>query len=224
VSDKCYTDPTYSLCFCWASYLSPTYNTKLSYNLRFPGQYYDAETGKHYNFNRDYDPVTGRYVQSDPIGLDGGMNGYAYVENNSIRNIDSLGTVLWRGGYFYAGGSRSGSGVTYLRFQLYQQGNCRNPWKVEVNVSTYTFSIGVPLSVSGGQVEFYSPDASCPANPYVFNGSFKAVWASFVVGTGYGIVKFQLGSMTSGWLRGWSGGIDASSGWAVGGGKVKSVQ
>ncbi len=65
--------------------------TKLSYNLRFPGQYYDAETGKHYNFNRDYDPVTGRYVQSDPIGLDGGMNGYGYVDNLPLSIYDILG-------------------------------------------------------------------------------------------------------------------------------------
>ena len=40
-------------------------------NLRFPGQYFDVETSTHYNINRDYNPVTGRYIQSDPIGFDG---------------------------------------------------------------------------------------------------------------------------------------------------------
>jgi len=63
----------------------------LSYNLRFPGQYYDQETGKHYNFNRDYDPSTGRYIQSDPIGLDGGMNGYGYVKLSPLDRSDLQG-------------------------------------------------------------------------------------------------------------------------------------
>ena len=59
--------------------------------LRFPGQYYDSETGLHYNYFRDYDPSTGRYVQSDPTGLLGGLNTYVYVLDNPIRLTDPLG-------------------------------------------------------------------------------------------------------------------------------------
>jgi RHS repeat-associated protein len=65
----------------------------LTNNLRLPGQYYDAETGMHYNWMRYYDPKTGRYVTSDPIGLAGGVNLYTYVKGNSIRWIDPWG--LW---------------------------------------------------------------------------------------------------------------------------------
>ena len=61
------------------------------YNLRFPGQYYDAETGLHYNMARYYNPVIGRYTQSDPIGLGGGINTYVYVKNSPLSMIDLKG-------------------------------------------------------------------------------------------------------------------------------------
>lgn len=79
-------------------------------NLRFPGQYYDAERGLHYNLIRDYHPMIGRYTQSDPIGLAAGINTFAYVDsvgkpsvepnlyqytgNNPVNRTDPLG-LFW---------------------------------------------------------------------------------------------------------------------------------
>jgi RHS repeat-associated protein len=64
---------------------------QFSFPLRFAGQYADKETNTHYNYFRDYDPGTGRYVEADPIGLAGGINGYTYALSNPLRNTDPYG-------------------------------------------------------------------------------------------------------------------------------------
>ena len=79
-------------------------------NLRFAGQYFDEETGLHYNYVRDYDPQTGRYVQSDPIGLNGGLKSYTCVGSNPINLTDFFGLMVPRG----TGGGGLGPGMQGL--------------------------------------------------------------------------------------------------------------
>jgi RHS repeat-associated protein len=59
--------------------------------VRFPGQYFDEETGLNYNVNRDYDSATGRYIESDPLGLRAGLSTYAYVGGDPIERMDPFG-------------------------------------------------------------------------------------------------------------------------------------
>jgi RHS repeat-associated protein len=111
--------------------------------LRFPGQYFDSETGTHYNYFRDYDPSIGRYVESDPIGLKGGLNTYGYVEADPLSNVDPRG--LRRGGgaskpntdvcsYYASTGSKFN-----CKYYFFAEGVCRGEEPV-VNTLTTLFT------------------------------------------------------------------------------------
>jgi RHS repeat-associated protein len=96
-SPRAVTSSTGTMLWQW-SYASnpfgentPTSSAGYTLNLRFPGQYFDAESGLSYNVNRDYEAATGRYVQSDPIGLGGGHSTYGYVGGRPLNSRDASG-------------------------------------------------------------------------------------------------------------------------------------
>jgi RHS repeat-associated protein len=77
--------------------LAPTTTGTTTNNLRFPGQYEDVETGTYYNYMRTYLPMVGRYGESDPIGLGGGMNLFAYSHVKPITRFDAFGLCDYMG-------------------------------------------------------------------------------------------------------------------------------
>ena len=84
----------------------------LTQGLRFPGQLHDSETALNQNWHREYNPMLGRYVQSDPIGLLGGINTYGYVAGNPLKYVDHKGLAYVPPGVEGHGSITFGPGVT----------------------------------------------------------------------------------------------------------------
>jgi RHS repeat-associated protein len=105
-----------------------------AFNQRFPGQYFNSETGKHYNYFRDYDPALGRYVESDLVGLRGGLNTYSYVLSNPLARFDSNGlmsiTIALGHGAMLVDPERPGQGAYFVPISS-GQGKCINQPKCE---------------------------------------------------------------------------------------------
>ena len=132
----------------WAAAFDPFGNVVadiglITNNLRFPGQYFDKETGLNYNGNRYYNPTMGRYTQPDPVGLMGGMNRYAYVEDNPINAIDPLGLKMYLAVIVSGGG-----GVGFV------SGEKGSIYAIDMqtgDVYSYTYvALGLGLGAGGG--------------------------------------------------------------------------
>jgi RHS repeat-associated protein len=96
--------------------------------IRFPGQWFQAESGLHQNWMRDYDPTTGRYIQADPLGLVDGASVYGYAGQNPGRYVDPRGEFIPA----WAAGAAAGAVVALLEELIRNdwQWNCVNWWVV----------------------------------------------------------------------------------------------
>ncbi len=117
--------------------------------LRFAGQYFDAETGLHDNYQRTYDPAAGRYLEPDPLGLAAGFDPYGYADGNPLLANDPLGLIL-----FAFDGTKNGSAPQ----GVYDQSNV---WKFFDNYDDPNkwYMTGVGLDDPGSGIRTNALDA-----------------------------------------------------------------
>jgi len=170
-------------------------NSTVVNHLRLPGQYYDEETGLHYNYHRYYDPRTGRYLRADPIGLSGGINIHLYALNNPINIIDMLG--LWYIDFNvtvgFVGGITAGVMVSDKGAYPYIGGGLMTGPGASVTYSPYDPIPGETVALQGGcwggfqygdltsgsDIEYWELGLVTPGASLTGFYVFEDIWSSF---------------------------------------------
>jgi len=155
----------------------------------------DHRQATHYNYFRDYDPSLGRYVESDPIGLRGALNTYAYVKNNPLHSVDPRGLVNWKG-VFGGGAVASGVGGGVFGFDLTSECKCGRQIRIRGFASALTAGFGLKDETGSGSVAEFYDYYECPQADAA-NGLFSMSSANLVVGTGPGYSDIKLGALRS---------------------------
>jgi len=144
-------------------------------NLRYPGQYWDAESSLHYNYHRYYSPQLGRYITSDPIGLAAGPNTFLYARANPFRFTDPDGLVTWEavqtGGQFFTAGG--------YHFEMTSQ--CINGKRVKATVLALGPGAGFGIQASATRESATFEDSLSSPDASVFDGLFLYVGAGFSI-------------------------------------------
>ncbi len=153
-------------------------------NHRFLGQYFDAETTLHYNYFRDYDPALGRYVQSDPIGLRGGLNTFSYAFLNPLVFYDSLGLAS-----FASVEGHAGIGAGYAVVQCCDEAGDLNFFYFNKWCGGFTFGVSL---IAGSVINLDGEDCD-PSN---YSGYFVEI------GGGAGLLAggVDIGFSSDGWI------------------------
>ncbi len=150
-------------------------------NFRFPGQYFDGETGMYYNYHRYYDPRIGRYLRSDPIGLEGGINIFSYALNSPCSFTDRKGLLCncnsdcLSGSYAFTGTGYGGflfvGGVTskHLSFKCIDGSNS---FRLTIQCINFGGGLGGGVQVPSGIV------AGCSKEEVMSNISGWSVFAN----------------------------------------------
>jgi RHS repeat-associated protein len=147
-------------------------STQFVFDMRFPGQRYDAVSGVNYNYFRDYEAGTGRYVESDPIGLGGGVSTYSYALSNPLILVDPKGQTPAAAAVCLIPGVGWGGcaviGATAGIVACYTTGTCERAANAAGNWINDRLSGWGEESSGGNVIPFPStkkPDANCPNEP-----------------------------------------------------------
>ena len=176
--------------------------------LRFPGQQATVASALYYNYQREYDATTGRYSQSDPIGLRGGSSTYSYVGSSPLRYVDPLGLVRWTG---YAHGIAAGGGglaLAFYNFHLTSECVGGRMAIVDLDVIWGGGGLGAPVTYTVSNVTL--DDGTSQVDPNNLTGRAVLYGGGLAAGGGASYSELMLGSGRSDLSWSGQGGWDAS--------------